>query len=102
MIDDFKKFKSQDSDLNLVQDNVAKVFKSILANPLIDMSFLKDIELLTGQDNIVEHKLQRKPLGFIIVNKNANSEVWNETSSLEKKLMNLKCSADVIVSIIIF
>lgn len=102
MIDDFKKFKAKDEDLNLVQENVAKVFKSILANPLIDMVFLKDIDLLTGQDNIVEHKLQRKPLGFVIVNKNAEADIWQESVVLASKTMNLKSSADVKISLIIF
>jgi hypothetical protein len=95
----FKRVYQVDPALNEVQDNVAEVVQYLSGNAVIDGLLLTGIVLSSGS-NKVAHKLNRKPLGWIVVDRNSSVTIYS-TSSTEK-FLNLTTSAAVTVSLWIF
>lgn len=100
----FKKFVSDNSEITEVQRNVAEVLEPIIQANLLDGLLIEDVELTSGQDNVVPHLLNRVPQGWIIVRKNADSRVWENVSGNRLKNANLllQCSSSVTVSLWVF
>lgn len=96
----FKKITSEQADSNAIQDNVEEVVNPIISKAIIDGILLKDISLETGKLNNINHKLGRRPLGYIIVKKNANSNIYEQ--DINAKTLNLNCTANTTVSIWVF
>lgn len=96
----FKKLVSEQADSNQIQANVEEAFNQINTKAIVDGVLLKDIILTTGIINKISHKLGRKPLGYIIVRRNANSTIYD--NSVDNKTINLNCTANVTVSIWVF
>lgn len=94
-----RKINCKDLDLERVQDNISTAYDSAVSNPLLNGSFLTDIALSVG-DNTVSHKLFRIPVGYLIVLKNANSDIYN--GEMNDRFLILNASVAVTVSIYIF
>lgn len=95
--------RSFDQDLMSVQDNVKDFSDQFLSLPLLDSVFLEEIQLTTGQDNLVDHKLgNRRARGFVVARRNANSVIYEDTSPIPERFLNLQCSANVTVSLFVF
>lgn len=89
-------------DRNL--DDLAAVIRQFTEKPGNDYSLLEDIELTTGSTNLVTHKLGRKIRGFRIVDANAASTYYRDTSSTADLSIYLPIvvSANVTVDIEVF
>lgn len=100
----FKKISQSDKQAAKFQDNVEQALVPVLNSPLLGGVLLKGTTLLTGQSNLVEHKLSREPLGWFIVRKRASAIVWDEqdNNTFKKKSIDFRCSADVVVDLYIF
>lgn len=68
-----------------------------LANPLNDVSVLKDVSLVTGV-NIIDHLLGQKQQGWFLVDQLGIADIYRSGSFNDKTLI-LTSSADVVVSI---
>ena len=97
-----KKIKAEDRVLNQVQDSVAQALKPLLNMAIADGRLIENIEITSGTASIVEHKLDRTIRGWIVVRKNANSNIWESTSSIPDKTLILNASATVTVSLWVF
>jgi len=79
-----KKFKKIVSDptspnsreFNETQNHMEEVLTPLTNSIIIDGVYLKEIDLTVSVDNLVEHKLGRKPLGWIVVRKFADANIW--------------------------
>lgn len=97
----FKQIKSDDYELMRVQDNVNSALIPIQNSQIIDGQVLKSISLKTGQPNIINHRLNRDIVGYIVIRKNADANVW-DASSLTPSLTilfytDLDCQVDLYV-----
>lgn len=63
-------------EFNIGQDHIEEVMTPITNSQIIDGVYLKEIDLTVSVDNLVEHKLGRKPLGWIVVRKFADANIW--------------------------
>lgn len=97
-----KKVSTKVADLNKVQENVEAALTPIIACPLVNGLVLKNVELVSGQDNIVAHKLQRRPQGWFVVSPKQSATVWELTSALPASNLNLRCSANVTLDLWVF
>jgi hypothetical protein len=97
----FKKTYTTNQDLNNMQENVEEVVAPLLKNPLLDGQILSNIELTTGS-NSISHKLGRKLQGWVIVDKDDNSNIYRETSSTPTLTLVLNSSANVTISLYVF
>lgn len=100
-IRDFKKVGTSSKDLAKLQDNLEEFIKPLVLSSIIDGVLLKDLKLVSGL-NAINHKLNRKPEGWIVVKSDANATFWQSVSELEKQILNLNSSAAATVSLWVF
>lgn len=101
----FSKINTPDQNLNLVQDNVDKALVPLQQIPMVGGNVLSGVSLLSGQDNLVPHKLGRAVQYFIIMSLNAQSIIWTQAASALKNqstdniYINLRTSANCTATI---
>lgn len=100
MLKQLKKVSSDNREINQLQENVEQVTSPIISKQIVDGILIRDISLTTGSIDIISHKLARKPVGYIIVKRSANSTIWD--TAMNTSSMELNCSANVTVSIWVF
>ena len=74
-----KQIDPNNRDVTQTQSNVNSAVKQIANSSIIDGVVIKGIDLGTG-DTIVNHKLGRNPIGWIIVRKNEAGEIYESTT----------------------
>lgn len=97
-MDPVNKLRSADEWLNRVQDNILRAVNQIVKIPILDGVLTDEIDLSTSITN-VEHKLGREPLGWIVVAKDANADVWEVTANNPDRARFLRLDASVTVTV---
>lgn len=98
-IRDFKKVAGADEDVAKLQDRLQEFFAQFIGNPLLNGVLLTNVSLSSTATN-VEHKLGRPHLGWIIVRKDANADIWE--SDTTKSFVKLTADANVTVDLWVF
>ena len=98
----FKKVNSDNSELAKVQENIDVALKPVLDAAIISGILVKQVSLLSTQDNIIDHKLGREYRGYIVVDKNANANIWTASTKFKQSQLVLATSIDVVVSLWVF
>lgn len=94
----------QQLTLAQLQVKWASILNVLLGNPVLDSSFIENVSLTTGA-NQVNHKLGRKLQGWSIVRyKGAWAEVYDtqDTNKIPELTLNLVSSAPVTISLVVF
>lgn len=101
-ITQFRKIKTADDDLRLVQDAVSFVFQDILPKVILDGRLISNVSL-NGTLSI-DHNLGRPLQGYMIVLKDSNATVWDQqsTNTLKGRTLILTSSAQVTLSVWVF
>jgi len=84
--------------LNRVQDNIATVWKSLVDDPVLTRVTIT--ASIAATNTPIRHSLNRVPVGYLIVSKNANADIW--TVSLGRNEIVLIASAPVAVTMYLF
>lgn len=60
--------------------------------------------LISGQDNIINHGLDRKVQGWTVVGKNAQSDIWESSTvnNFPDKMLVLRASVNVTIKLYLF
>ncbi len=96
---------ADDKNLQLIQDNVDAAITPMQAIPFVGGTVISAKALVTGQDNLVAHKLGHPVNVWSVIRQSANSVVWEQSStqlgneSTDKNFINLRCSANCTVSL---
>ena len=100
----FSKIGFSDEQLGRLESNIELAFAPIFTKEVLDGRLIKDIPLITGVTNKVEHGLQRDVLGYIVVKKGVNTVGWDgeATNTMKSSFLNLLCGANVTVSLWVF
>lgn len=100
----FKKLRDDKADIRKVQDNIESALNPVLNCPIIDGVLVKEAVLDPTRINEVEHTLGRKPRGWFLVRKRADSRIWDvqEYNTNPSRTLSLACSHSVTVDIWIF
>jgi len=87
-----------------IQDNISTVLDNITDKEILDGIRVTNVALLNGVTNEVNHGLGRTPLGWIIIRKRAQADIWDlQDSNINKsRTLSLACSSDVIIDLWIF
>lgn len=103
-INKLKKIHFADRVTAKFQENVRVLTDDVVSKEILDGVLIKNIELSAGSDNIINHKLNRPAIGWIIVRKNTKSDIWDKQTGniLENKTLVLDCSDNVTIDIWIF
>lgn len=97
-----KTISPEDYDMEVIQKNTKDFVQQLETNILLDGVLLSDIALTSASPTLINHKLGRDYQGYIITKLNANSVVYETTSTYPSKHLTLSCSADCTISIYIF
>ena len=87
--------------LNSVQDQIEQSVTPIAESEIVDGNLIKEIDLTTGADNLIEHKLGREPLGWIVVRKFAAVDIYESltdssgSSYDRKKFINFQVGTNM-------
>lgn len=100
----FKKTDFKDKDLKKLQTNVEVALQPLFNSSIVDGVLIQDVCLSPAKRNEVLHKLNRKPLGYIIVRKREDSRIWDlqDSNTSPKRTFTLACSHEVTVDIWFF
>jgi hypothetical protein len=77
-----KQIDPQNQNVTQTQSNVNTALKQIANSAIIDGVLIKGVNVGTA-DTIVNHKLGREPLGWIVIKKNEAGEIY-ESSTVNK------------------
>ena len=100
----FKKINFEDERLNRWQDNEDVVFTQLLANPLAEAQLIPNVTLVAG-NNQVSHKLGRKVVGVIPVNRNNAATIYTvpaTPATPEDRIITLNASVACVVTLLVF
>lgn len=100
-------FQKLRTGIDVVDQVIEKLFTSlstIFNKQIIDGKFLEDVLITTGATRSIAHGLQRPVVGYIVVKRSANSQIWDSESTNTKKdiFLNLNSSATVTISLWVF
>lgn len=98
----FRRVRTEDGDIKQLQDAVANTLQTITQREILDGVLLTDIYVATGAARDIEHKLGRKPRGYVVVKRDAESEIWDSESDLPNSFLSLNSSANVTISLWVF
>ncbi len=94
---------AQQLTLDQLQNLWASALNPILANPIVNGRLVQDQSLTIGT-TAVEHKLGRKPQGWMVVGINGIAEIYDTqaTNQLPHLFLNLVSDANVSVNLWVF
>ena len=101
VIPEFRQFHATEPEMDRLQQNI-----EIFTGPLINVPFLKgnlleSVQLGTTETQ-VQHKLGLAYQGFLILNKNAQSDIWVSSETENRSTINLTASATVTTDVWVF
>lgn len=99
---DLKIVEVNDVNLSKLQENV-RLFLEQLDYNLLSGNLTEDIVISTTT-TLVPHKLDRKFMGFIITDQNADARIWRDTTSQadKTKFIPLIASSTVTIKMWVF
>lgn len=93
-------FQTSIKELSLLETQWKSQLDPVLANPMTDMSILKDVALINGT-TVVNHLLGRKQQGWVITDINGAATI-HRSQPFNDKTLTLVSNAAVIVSLGVF
>lgn len=89
---------------NTAQDHVESVINPVLASAIIDGVILEDIDLVSTGFTSIEHKLGRKPRGYLVIRRSSAQTVYEDAGDYDnrKLFMKLRASGSVTVNLWVF
>lgn len=102
MIAPFRRVRSQDDVVRQLQDAVGAVFQDVVSREILDGQVIEGVQITTGTPYAVSHKLSRALVGYIVIRKNADANVWDSVSAAPSSILILNSSANVTISVWVF
>lgn len=96
---------TDDAVTQAIDSGVARVFNSLLPNPLLNNpTIIKNIVFISNADTLVNHRLDRPVVGFIVINLNAAAIIYRSTTvnRIPTATIILKSNANVTADILFF
>jgi hypothetical protein len=98
----FRTLNTDSRDLNLVQDNINNVLVPLLKDPYLDGINIINIDLIAGQDNLINHKLGRDLQGWIVVDKDQFTDIKRVANTTSSLILTLRTEFNCRVSLRVF
>mgnify|MGYP007071572762 CR=1 FL=1 len=99
----FKTINGINGDLAQIQDNVRDIHQVLIQNPLMDGIMIKDQTITSGTPLQIKHRLDRKIIGWVVTEKNADARVWRTNPTvLADQILELNSSANVTINLFVF
>lgn len=97
----YSRVPTQNGEIAAVQDQIEMAFGEMDRQiPFLDGARMTSV-VIAGSSTRVAHGLGRVPLGFLILKRNANQNVW-EASAADSRFLNLQAGGAVTVDLWVF
>lgn len=95
--------QSDDRNMNQLQQNISTAVTPLLRNPVLNGIILDNVSLVMGA-NSVQHKLNRKLQGWVLVRVRNDATIYDtqDSNPTPEVTLHLVASADVIVNLYVF
>ena len=96
------------TELYSMQDSVEQVISPLTDSQVVYGNYIKEIDLTHSVYNLIEHKLGREPLGWIVVRKFAAIDIYESLTDSSgnsydrKKFINFQVSGTTSMSNVYF
>jgi len=84
--------------LNTIQQNVGEKFNELDKVSLLNNVLLKNVSVNTSAT--INHGLGREPVGYIVVRKSANAQIWDTAITADSLTIN--SSAAITITLYVF
>jgi hypothetical protein len=101
MLRKFTTLNVKDLDMNKIQSNISNVITPVVLNPILDFNIVKSVVLSIG-DNLVNHKLNRAPLGWFVVRQRGLASLYDKQDSNSTPTVNYIITSDAAVTVDIY
>lgn len=100
----FKNINPDDPLIDKLEQNVSDAFSQVLSKRILDGVYVADVALIAGKQNLISHKLMRKPYGFIVVKKKITTDIWmnDVATTLENLFIDIRTGSNATVSLWVF
>jgi hypothetical protein len=95
----YRKFRTQNVDLDRVQDRVSDTFSQFISNPLLDGVFVS-VEFTGAETKDINHLLARQPLGWFVTDTTGAATIYR--SAWNNRTLTLTSDAATIAKIYVF
>lgn len=99
-VERFKTTEFSDANLQKLQDNCERKFDVYDFLPFFGGILIKDVAITTS-DTTINHGLKKVPVGYLVVKKNANAQIW-DTANFNQNNITLRASATVTANVWVF
>ena len=91
-------------EFNIAQEHIEEVINPLTNSLIVDGIIVEDVVLNSSTFTDIEHKLGRKPRGYIVIRKSAAQTVFEDAGDYgnRKLFLKLKASGAVTVNLWIF
>ena len=93
--------QTDDKDLSLLSTKWKSILDPVLSNPLVNGRLISNVVLISG-DNTINHGLQAKLQGYIVVRNSAASVFFDKPSPMPTLTLILNSSAPTTISLWVF
>ena len=90
---------TEDTGLQRLQEELKGQLDPVLEDRWLSRQKIT-VSLTSGVANLVYHNLKAQPEGWLVVQKDANANIWADTFNSER--LDLRCSADVIITLYVW
>ena len=104
MAKSYKKIYTAEPVLNQLQDNIDQTLKPLINSEIGDGQLIENIFLPASTETLVEHKLGRELRGYIVVKRNAGSNIFDkqDVNIASDRFLILDTNVAVTVSLWVF
>ena len=103
-ITQYRKARTSDINLRRVQDAIEPPFRDIASRQILDGRLIRDVDLVSSADNVINHGLGRDLIGWLVVGINAAATIYDKqsTNDLRHLTLILDASANCRVNVWVF
>ena len=96
--------KTNDRSVEQAQNTSGQLIQELIQNPLTTVSIISNVSIKQFQSNLITHKLGAVPKGWLIIRKQANSIIWEDTQTNvdPSNLVIFNSDLDDIIDILVF
>lgn len=99
----YKVIGTDNNEINRIQEYISAAVESVAFSKILDGIIIKNVSLVTGP-NEIPHKLNRPLIGWLIIRKRANVDVYDlqDNNAAPSRTLTLQAASAVTLDLYVF